>query len=66
MPDDQFAFIKTELQSVRLDMADLKAKIETMGNSLKNCQSRCHVPGPPPSFRSMSKLLVDRFIEKYL
>jgi hypothetical protein len=66
MPDTQFEFLKNELQAMKLDMKSIQEQVATIHNNLKACQSRCHVPGPPPTFRSIGKQLVDRFIDKWL
>ncbi len=66
MVDVQFSFLKNEIQAMRLDMKGLQEQIENIHLSLKSCQSHCYIPGPPPTFRSIGRQLIDRFVEKIL
>jgi hypothetical protein len=64
MPDDQFSFLKSEIAQMRLDIQALSTKIASIHQHLGVCQSRCHVPGPPPTLRSLGRHLMQKIIEK--
>jgi hypothetical protein len=66
MPEEQFTSLKALIHELRVDLQDVNARIDSIHNHLKVCQTRCHVPGPPMSLRSLGKQVVERLIEKLL
>jgi hypothetical protein len=50
-----------EIHELKEIIERIEGKVDLMGISLKNCQSRCHVDNPPKGwrkiFRSLSSLV---------
>lgn len=66
MPEEQYASIKALIFELRDDLQQVNEKIALIHSHLKVCQTRCHVPGPPMTIRSLGKQVVERLIEKLL
>jgi hypothetical protein len=64
MHDDQFQAILKQIADLRLDVSALSERISTIHNHLGICQSRCHVPGPPPSLRNLGRQILSRIVSK--
>jgi hypothetical protein len=66
MPEDQYLSLKVLISELRNDLLAVNTRIDSIHTHLKVCQTRCHVPGPPMTIRSLGKQVVERLVEKFL